>query len=307
MKELSDYLKSERLKQGLTLKGISERAHVSVNVLQLLEEEKYDRIGTPLLIRSFVRAYCSALGIDPVPLLEKHAKEILACDQQDEGIKRYGIWSRPMPRKGRKGLLLSLLVVFAIVSALYGGTWFSKNRARFYGTQEVTREGYPQQEFPSDLREGKDVAGEGERKKDTSGPVDPAIRGGSEAKDGKAQDGRSPARPAVIEGASPTEVLPDDKPKPAGESVRKHILEIEATQKTWIQVKIDGKKTQDTMLRVGDKRRWEADESVQIVAGNGAGIAMKWDGKNVPNQSKSGKMLRLRLPHPEPARNPANP
>ena len=38
MKELAEYLKSERLKQGLALQEMSERVRVSIGMLEALEE-----------------------------------------------------------------------------------------------------------------------------------------------------------------------------------------------------------------------------------------------------------------------------
>lgn len=53
MQELAELLKSERLKQGLTLPVLSERLRVSINMLEAMEKGNFERIGTPLLIRSF--------------------------------------------------------------------------------------------------------------------------------------------------------------------------------------------------------------------------------------------------------------
>ena len=62
MQELAEFLKSERLTQGLTLPEMSERLRVSVSMLQALEEGNFERIGTALLIRSFIRSLLPVPG-----------------------------------------------------------------------------------------------------------------------------------------------------------------------------------------------------------------------------------------------------
>lgn len=317
MKELSELLKSERLKQGLTLQAVSERAHVSVNMLQSLEEEQYDRIGTPLLIRSFIKAYCDALGIDHVPLLESREVEILSYDRQDEGIRRYGVCVKALHQRGRKGILLFSILALAVVAALYGGAWLSKSKGRLSGIRGATGGIYSQQELPTDLQEGAAGPSGDETMKEASTNIDQSAKLPAEVSDDKTEKADAPAvvgkatdqQAAKLgtEGANPAEVLVEDKPKPASQELHKHHLEVEAAQKTWIQVKIDGKKVQNAMLRAGDKREWEAENNMQIVVGNGGGVSFKWDGQPLGAMGKPGRILRLRLPNSEPARKPANP
>jgi cytoskeletal protein RodZ len=315
MKEISELLKSERLRQGRTLEDVSEQAHVSINMLQLLEEAQYERIGTPLLIRSFIKAYCSALGVDPVPLLEQHEREILTYDRQGDGIKQYGVWTKAFRRKGRKGRVFFLLLILIVVAALYGGgAWFSRSKARLASAPGVTRGIYTQNELPADLREGAAATRADESKDATATPADQATKspeGVTENKIdapvvvGKAPDS-DPAK-SDAEGANPAEVLAEDKPKIASRETSKHRLEVEAAQETWIQIKIDGKKVQNATLRSGEKREWEAENNMQIVVGKGASVALKWDGQAVATKAKPGRILRIKLPLSEPAKKPATP
>jgi cytoskeletal protein RodZ len=64
MQELAEQLKIERLKKGLTLKAVSEKAGISISVLQALENGRLDHVGTPFVVQSHLTAYAAALGID---------------------------------------------------------------------------------------------------------------------------------------------------------------------------------------------------------------------------------------------------
>lgn len=308
MKELADYLKSERLGRGLTLQEMSERVRVSVSMLQTLEEGNYEKIGTDLLIRSFIRNYCTTLGIDSEPLLEKYASEIRAYDQQDESIQRYGRWSRAIRKKSRIGIFSVLLVGIAILGVIYGGVWFWKSKEYSDTSLSLRNSGYSQQDLPSDLPDKtgqgsgadakRDVLPEGEKgvrsSSLTSGYMAERTQPG--ATTAKLQETSPAGLPAM--GSRPGDILPEsaEKPVTAARVAGKHQFSVEASQKTWIQVTVDEKNPQNAMLEPGDKREWEAGDTMKIVVGNAGGIRMKWDGRPVEIPAKSGSVLRFSLP-----------
>jgi cytoskeleton protein RodZ len=308
MKELAEYLKSERLKQGIALPEMSEKIRVSIAMLEALEEGNYEQIGTSLLIRGFVRTYSGALGIDPQPLLEKYASEIHSLDRQDEGIKRFGRWSRALRKKNRIGIFTLLLLGIAALGVIYGGVLFWKSRENAGTSQSLRISGYPQQDLPSDL---SDKGGQGARSESSGGSATVAGKdaqslseagGGKAAKaqagaaTPKAQEGSPPKSPAT--GAGSAEISPGSAEKAVAptRSTEKHQFSVEASQKTWIQVGMDDKTTQNAMLEPGDQRRWEAEKMMKIIVGNAGGIRMKWDGRPVEVPAKAGSVLRFSLP-----------
>lgn len=274
MQELAELLKSERLKQGLTLPAMSERLRVSVSMLQALEEGNYERIGTSLLIRSFVRSYCRVVGLDCEALLEKYEAEIRAYDLQEQGIQRYGRWSRGLRRKARLGVFTIVLFGIVVVALIYGGAWFWKFRLHSNAPQSLTTSGYPQQDLPSDLSDKTAPA----PARESAAGADKGVR----------------SAPTV----RATDILPEspEKPAAAAPSMEKHQFGVEATQKTWVQVTMDDKSTQNAMLEPGEMREWEAEKSVKIVIGNAGGVRMKWDGRPVEIPAKPGSVIRFSLP-----------
>ena len=230
MHELAEFLKSERITQGLTLATMSKRLRVSESMLQALEDGNFEQIGTALLIRSFIRTYCRSLGVDCEPLLEKYAAEIGACDQQDQGIQRYGKWSRGLRKRPRLGVFTVVLLGIVVVGVVYGGAWFWRFRLHSNTTQTLTTSGYPQQDLPSDL---SDQAGPGPGSEPTT-------------RENPAGADKAERSAAVVRA---TDILPESSEKPVAASAEKHLFSVEASQKTWIQVTMDDKSTQNAMLR----------------------------------------------------------
>jgi len=308
MKELAEYLKSERLKQGVPLSKMSERVRVSISMLEAVEVGDFERIGTSLLIRSFVRAYCGSLGIDSQPLLEKYSSEILALDQQDEGIRRFGGWSKALKKRSRIGIFAVLLLGISLLGIIYGGVWFWKSKENSGSSQSLRTSGYPQQDLPSDLSDKAGQSPGSESKRPTPALEDKGARSSSgdtgfqsektqvAMAPPKVQEGSATKPPAV--GTSPAEVLPDptDKTVPATQTVGKRQFSVEAAQKTWIQVTMDDKTTQSAMLEPGDNRQWEAEKTMKVIVGNAGGVQMKWDGRPVEVPAKQGSVIRFSLP-----------
>ena len=61
MKELAEFLKTERLNRNMTLEEVSRLSGISTAMLTFLEACDFEQFGAPLLIRNTIRAYCKAL------------------------------------------------------------------------------------------------------------------------------------------------------------------------------------------------------------------------------------------------------
>lgn len=334
MSELGQSLKAERLKQGLSLQEVFERTRISAGVLKNLEEGAYERIGTPLLVRSFIRTYCSALGIDPEPMLESHASEILACDRQSEGIQDYRKLSLSFAYKRRKWAALAIVLALVIVGSIIGGTWMAQKRAKISVSQSKTEEVIPREELPSDL---PGVVGKAEVPATSSEPAKQPEQIATSAPDqgplqmpqiqeqpldasrheipdsgssapaqeepkpvtsAAAQAGQEVSSPGVPADSTEVSQTLTQAEQPAPQ-LEKHLLSAEASQDVWVQVRVDDKETFNALMKAGDKKEWKAEESARIVVGNAGGISLKWDGKPLKTLGKSGEVVRFRLPDPK--------
>jgi cytoskeleton protein RodZ len=76
---------------------------------------------------------------------------------------------------------------------------------------------------------------------------------------------------------------------------KQHLLEMSAADKTWIQVVIDGIKTEEALLKPGERITYKANNTFSIVVGNAGGCTVKFDGTALPGGRK-GQVVRLTLP-----------
>jgi cytoskeleton protein RodZ len=159
---------------------------------------------------------------------------------------------------------------------VFGGVWFWKYKGYSGISQSLSRSGYPQQDLPSDLSDKRGQGGWTAPPKTQETPVSKA--------------------PAM--GTSPADVLPEpsEKPNAPAEGAGKQTFSVEASQRTWIQVTMDDKSTQNAMLQPGDKRDWEAEKGMKIIIGNAGGVQMKWNGRPVEVPGRPGGVIRFSLP-----------
>jgi cytoskeletal protein RodZ len=303
MKEMGEYLKSERLNQGLSPETLAMRAGISISVLKAIEEGELEWIGTPMLIRGFVRSYCTALGMDPVPILEKHCSEIGSYDQQGLGMRSYQVRSHAFRRKSRLGFFSLSCIGIAILALLYGALWISDRQSRQGIIPQAGKDTYPQQELPSDLpkravrpsppNSKPELPLEAERKAGTAPESVPLVAQKPEEPrpaDNVAEAVVPPLRTETYQGS--------EQPETAALPAKKmHVFTVEASAPTWINVKIDGQTTRSASLKPGKKRSWEAEKTMQIVVGDSQAVQMTWDQQPVKHP-KTGKFLLFNLPDP---------
>jgi len=111
----------ERLRQarqaaGLSLEQAARRVHLTMRVLNALEEEKWEEIGAPVFVRGHLRSYAQILGLDARELLEQAHLSQLKSPTLHSEVNRYSAEMRP--RIGRS-LLMALVILIVAAPILW--------------------------------------------------------------------------------------------------------------------------------------------------------------------------------------------
>ncbi|MGA2400980.1 MAG: RodZ domain-containing protein [Syntrophobacteraceae bacterium] len=325
MKELAEFLKTERLNRNLTLEEVSGLSGMSMSMLISLEACDFERFGASLLIRNTIRAYCKALQMESEPLIEKFSSEIEKYNIQDIGIKKYGRQMKILHRKRRIIGLPLFALLLSSAAVFYGGTWVSERRTKLFAPPAADRV-LIQEELPAELQERLapgpaarvDKQGADWRKADEAirtaelhireseieaeeagetGETGETENTGKQANEASEKDlmpdNEVPARLAL---SNSTEAVAGDGPAQGEETQRPNKFAVEADGKVWIQVRIDDKETRSEMLHPGGRREWTARKTLQVVIGNAGGVHMKWNEQPIKAPRDPGRVLRFRLP-----------
>lgn len=326
LQEIGEFLHDERSRQKISLEDLSRHTCVSVRMLEALEQGRYDDVGTPLLIRGFIRSYCKALGIDAEPVLEKYAGEMVGYSEQDESLKRYSIWMQKPSRKSRY-LLYSIIAAVVLALGFVGASIWLPARSGKNSQVAKAPEAliYPQKDLPQDLprKNGPEQPAETAEKPTTetrlatentdqpAGTQEPAISEGNRATTedpGSAAEDAAGLQTPAPDAAAGTEMkeAPEVEPAPTQTAAEPstetttadHVLVLEAIEETWLQVENAAGEKENRLMKPGEQRRWDVSERIRLWLGNAGGIRATWDGRTLKPFGKRGQVVRLKLPDP---------
>jgi cytoskeleton protein RodZ len=121
MATIGDTLREARMRQRLDIADVEASTKIRAKYLRALENEEFGMLPGPTFVKTFLRTYAEALGLDPHLLVEEYRAHYEAGDEV-EHIQSLGPPNlardrrRRGPRPGPGALLL--LVVVAVVGAL---------------------------------------------------------------------------------------------------------------------------------------------------------------------------------------------
>lgn len=116
---VGSYLEAVRAQQSLTLATISERTHIKASYIEAIEQMALERLPNRAYGVGFVRAYADALGLDPVPVIERFKAESgMAAASASATPTRPVMPAAPASGVAPEPPRLSLLAVLAILALM---------------------------------------------------------------------------------------------------------------------------------------------------------------------------------------------
>jgi cytoskeleton protein RodZ len=97
MPPIGDTLREARMRQRLDIVDVEERTKIRAKYLRALENEEWGLLPGPTFVRTFLRTYAEAVGLDPHVLVDEYR----ATQEQEEAPE-----AQPAPmgaRSGRRG------------------------------------------------------------------------------------------------------------------------------------------------------------------------------------------------------------
>jgi cytoskeleton protein RodZ len=333
MKKLGRALKAERLRRGLTLREASEHSHISVSILRALEQGQFERIGPPTVVRGLLTDYRLALGIAeeaPKGELLTPDREAEKQDATETTAEVPEPCPAPSGNKQLRPMLVGFLLGMVFMGSILGAVRHFDMRGALVRFEPATVQTPEEEKDFSAVTEHNgsrtEPVGNPEPEaepaqnkpplEETPPPPQPPVPEETLSLEG--QPAAEPERSGTESGRTeePAIVVPqstDEAPEvsatrteaeetqalPAtvsNDEVDLHQFEMEADQKTWVRIFVDGKRTESALLTPGEKREWKVRKYVKLVVGNAGGVSMKWDGEPVRISAKSGRVVRLTLP-----------
>ncbi|MGK7932129.1 MAG: RodZ domain-containing protein [Microcystaceae cyanobacterium] len=293
LKDIGQYLRQQRIYHKFTLEDITEQTFIRLSVLQALEEGDIARLPEKVYVQGFIRRYADLLGLDSQELV-KTLSEIpnelpMAVASESSQAKAQAIAtlasqtssksntqtldppqsqrtpsSGSKPSSSKKGNPLPLLLGLAIVAGL-GGYWF------MFASEPSSN--------PTVEQEAPKVT---EKVESSPKPVAEKAKPSPEAK-------KEPSTVAQTVKPSPTPSV-SPIPSPVVSSDVSLALDVTITSDSWLKVVTDGQTAYEGILKKGEEKKWEADNAIEIRAGNAGGVQIGLNGASPEPLGELGKI-----------------
>jgi len=295
---LGALLRKEREKKGLNYAQISQQTRMRPHFIEAIENEDWDLLPAPTLVKGFIKSYARVLALDEERLLDLYREESGADDFSQKFVLPSIAQKKKWPF-----VVVGLLLLLVAASAYYAWLFLPGMKgAANTGSVKVQR--LPDGEKP--------LAPEGQQKTETVTVIEEnALQTADSESDLRAQveNPEVQEKPSDLEGELPkpavSRKLPEEKPElevPSAavetESLKLHLKGF-VTERTWLRISIDGMKPKEYVFGPSDMPEWKAEKGFELLIGNAGGIALEFNGKKMDNLGKQGQVIRIKLPENE--------
>ena len=260
---LGQQISEARITKNLSLESVSGHLHIPVNTLQSIEDGCKDNVLPQVFLRGLVRSYCLFLELENTGIIEK-TDRLLKSDDENESLNLKSL--RPVyDNRELKPIGIILTVLVLIVGGFFVYSfYFLQTPFSFNGDNETITEPLVVEVEPIINPVQKST---------------PAI-----------QEFVSPAEPSPEIPEVSTEITLLEKktentqiiqPVAVQNTVEPLVLEVEASEDTWISIAVDKKGTKDVLLEADKIQQWEAKKQYLLTLGNTHAVRVLLNGREI--------------------------
>lgn len=261
-------LKEARNAKGISLDEVHAKIKIHPRVLQLLEEDKFDKLPSPLFAKNFLRGYAEFLELNTDEILESYQKQGQKAAEQVLFIKTAD--EREHEGRSPSRGILGLILLFVIVGVVSAGSYLAfKPVSEFIGRMRL-----------SDLTKKISLKKEAVAGKE-------ALAVASKKAETKKDHPKKPNEwlRSVSLGNFPTL----DPRAPLD-------LKVKAIDSVWLHITCDGKVLYQGILKRGAQETWNAKQTIEIWTGNASNIYLTLKGYPLGSPGK-GVVKRMIISH----------
>ncbi|MGB9678468.1 MAG: helix-turn-helix domain-containing protein [Thermoanaerobacteraceae bacterium] len=259
MDELGEFLKSERLKKGMSLDQLQEITKIRTRYLKAIEDGDYSVMPALVYAKGFVKSYAEALGIDGNNLVKKYSyifeeKEEKEESIADQKVEKFNKKDYSGSFKGFKKALLFILVLGFLGYGIY------------YFINQVNRGIAP---LPQENKQAESIPQE----KTKENPVqksEPPVQ--------------NETKTVSIEKVSETSKTIEYKIAPSSSTYKVEISII--GQKCWFSIKIDGNQAYEGLMTNNEIKEFDVKNNIDILMGYPPDVKITVDGQELPQISQ---------------------
>jgi cytoskeleton protein RodZ len=266
MAEFGALLRQAREDRGLTLRQIATTTKISMVALEALERDDFSRLPGGIFSRAFVRAYAVEVGLEPdqtvATFIEEYDK---AASMRAERAPRREVTAddRAFLERQRRAARILRAVLIALVLIIAGALVLWQARTSWRVTSAPPASAPVAEALPSATPPG-----------------------GASVETAPAPPLAQPVRTAGTVQAADAAIQSDPD---------QIALHVDATEDSWVRVRVDGAATFAEMMHAGDKRDFKPGHEVVLDVGNAGAVRWSVNGRQARSLGRSGQTGSARI------------
>ncbi len=146
MPEIGETLREARMRARIDVSEIESTTKIRAKYLRALENEEWDLLPGPTFVKSFLRTYADALGLDGKALVEEYRKSAEPPSEPIEPIRNSRRMRVPTDSTSRGYIALiggvAVLIILLIIGLVSSGGKSSNNGAKSPARSAAKRDGH---------------------------------------------------------------------------------------------------------------------------------------------------------------------
>jgi len=251
---------------------------IPLKYLQALEEEQFAALPEPVFTKGFVRTYARSLGMDEQDVLRRFSEtssEYYGRGQQEHERVQLKIEEEKRGKLNRTTIIILIGVILLGLGLL------------------LSRQQQPPPPSTPETTESPSVSSPLPTEEETETPP---LMGQTSEQEVDIEPNTVSSVPETPPAALPTVADPPKSRTPTPPSVSSTagplLMELEATQLTWVVVKSDENKPEEALLQPSQRTTWKATEQFTLTLGNAGGVLIWLNGKSRGPFGKQGEVVR---------------
>lgn len=305
MESVGEFFRQVREAKGLTVDEVSSKTRIRADFVRALEEGNFSKLPDQVFARGFVRSYARSLGLDEEDAIQRFTKSAGAFYEKQDERERLKLRQMEEERKrraNRKAVGVAIAIAVVVLIVLLSRE--QSSMLRHADSDEVLTAQNSMGAVKDELaatsqRDGgePEFSGEPLKQHDKTTTQQPLT---SAEETRRLEPTPPPITASRVESQTTYTVSPGADGPLGGISFERGgiagddqlVLDLEATELSWVVVQVDNGSPQESLLRPGEKAQWKGQNQFVLTLGNAGGVKAELNGKPQKPFGPSGKVAR---------------
>jgi cytoskeletal protein RodZ len=301
MESVGEFFRQVRETKGLTVEEVASKTRIRSDFVKALEDGNFAKLPDQVFARGFVRSYARSLGLDEEDAISRFTESAGSFYEKQgerERLRQRQVEEDRRRRANRKAVVIAVLAavltLIFLLSREQNSVMVSRPAPDVPLSTKKTQSGKEGQNPPSRSQTENQRASTAAKLPDPppiamSQPVEKPPVSHSAPTSRAVEAVPPPTIPAAGLSEGPLAGLSVDGPVGSDGPL---VLDLEATELSWVVVQIDAGSPQEALLRPGQKAQWKAQDQFLVTLGNAGGVRAELNGKPQRPFGPSGKVVR---------------